>query len=117
MKCGLQIRAALGALTSRAAKEPAEDVAQVAEVARAEVETTRARPVSSEACGSGTETTNLVVLLALLGVTEDVVGTRDLFELLLGTGIRVGVQLLGQLAIGARDLLGGRARGETQNLV
>src|SRR5262249_50201371 len=51
---------------------------------------------------------NFVVLLALAGVTEDVVGGGDRLELvlrLLVPGVGVGVVLLRQLAVGARDLL------------
>ena len=55
---------------------------------------------------------DLVVLLALLGVAEHVVRGRDLLEALLGlvvAGVRVGVELLRELLVGARDLLVGRA--------
>ena len=46
---------------------------------------------------------DLVVLLALLGVAEHVVRGRDLLEALLGVlvaGVGVGVELLGELAVG-----------------
>ena len=49
-----------------------------------------------------------VVLLALLGVRERVVGLLDLLEALLGravAGVAVGVVLAGQLAVGLLDLL------------
>ena len=52
---------------------------------------------------------DLVVLLALGGVAEHVVGGRDLLEAVLRAGVGVGVVLLGQLAVGPGDLLvGGR---------
>ena len=50
-----------------------------------------------------------VVAPALLGIAENVVGGGDLLELLLGRlvpGIEVGVQLLGELAVGLDDVLG-----------
>src|ERR1700730_11946269 len=54
---------------------------------------------------------DVVVLLALRGIAEDVVRTRDFLEALLGCRVslvRVRVVLLRQLAIGAGDLLLGR---------
>ena len=55
-----------------------------------------------------TELADLVVLLALLRVADDVVRSGDLLEALLRPGIGVGVVLLGELAVGARQLLLGR---------
>ena len=63
---------------------------------------------------------NLVVLLALLGITENVVRGRDLLEALLGrdvAGIRVGVVLLGELPVRALDVLVRRARLEAEHAV
>ena len=57
---------------------------------------------------------DLVVLLALLGVAEHVVRGGDLLEALLGVlvaGVRVGVVLLRELPVRARDVLLGRALG------
>src|SRR4029078_6956134 len=61
-----------------------------------------------------------VVLLALLGVREHVVGLLDLLEALLRLGVArvpVGVQLAGELAVGALDLVVGGAPGNAQHLV
>ncbi len=61
-----------------------------------------------------------VELLALLIVTKDVEGCADPLEPLLGLAVArvlVGVQLLGELAEGLADLLGGRAAGHAQLLI
>ena len=60
---------------------------------------------------------DLVVFLALLGVAEDVIGRGDLLEPLLGSGVGVGVVLLGQFPVGARDLLVRRRRDDAEHLV
>ena len=63
---------------------------------------------------------DLVVLLALLGVAEHVVRGRDLLEALLGVlvpGVRVGVVLLGELPVRARDVLLGRPLRHAEHLV
>ena len=63
---------------------------------------------------------DLVVLLALLGVAEHVVRGGDLLEPLLGllvARVRVGVVLLGELLVGARDLLLGRALRHAEHRV
>ena len=65
----------------------------------------------------GPRRADLVVLLALVGVAEDVVGRRDLLEALLVTRVGVRVVLLGQLAVGAGDLLGRGRLGHAQDLV
>src|SRR5581483_4049260 len=63
----------------------------------------------------------MVVLPALHRVADDVVGGRDLLEPLLRraavAGIDVGMQLLGQLAIGPANLLVGRIARHSQHLV
>src|SRR4029079_18969450 len=62
--------------------------------------------------------TDLVVLLALLGVAEHVVRGVDFLEALLGLGIagvRVGVVLLRELLVGARQLLLRRARRHAEH--
>ena len=61
-----------------------------------------------------------VVAAAALRVAQRLVGDRDLLEALLGHRIamtRVGVQLARQLAIGALDLVLGRARSHAEQLV
>src|SRR5665213_621598 len=113
MERRFEIGAALGARATSATEEPSEDVAEIAEVARLEVESTSTLTTGSAEAGRGrSETTNLVVLLAFRFVTEHVVGDRDLFELLLGSGIGIGVRRLREFAIGARDLFLSRARAK-----
>src|SRR5487761_2303052 len=112
---GLEVGPALGALAAPP-EEAAEDVAQVAEVAGREVEPPGAGG-ATEAGGGRAEAAHLVVLLALGVVAQHVVGDRDLLEALLGAGIGVGVQLLGELAVGASDLLVRGARAQAQHLV
>ena len=67
--------------------------------------------------GIGPVLADLVVLLALVGVTEDVVGRADLLEAVLGARVGVRVVLLGQLPVGARDLLVGGRRDDPEHLV
>ena len=106
----LHVGAPLGPAGSRrpaaAAEEAPEEVAQVAHVLHAE----RAAARRAEATAHRAVPADLVVLLALLGVAEHVVGRADLLEALLRSRVGVGVVLLGQLAVGARDLLVGRRR-------
>src|SRR5207245_215511 len=77
----------------------------------------RAAGARAEAAGHGTETANLVVGRALLGVGQDVVGRRDLLEAILVAGVGVGMVLLGQLPIGAPDVLVGGLLWHTEDLV
>ena len=103
-----------------AAEQPAEEVAEVAQVVDPEgaaAGTRRRRSPPPKPPAAGPEAADLVVLLALVGVTEDVVGGGDLLEALLGAGVGVGVVLLGQLPVGAGDLLVGRRRTRPQDLV
>ena len=68
--------------------------------------------------GGGTHATDLVVLLALLRVAHDLVGRGHLFEAVLGglvAGVRVGVELAGQLPVGGRDLLLRGRRGHAED--
>ncbi len=62
-----------------------------------------------------------VELLALLGIADDLVGRRHLLEALLRRGaigrIEVGMQLLGELAIGAADVVLARSARHAQNHV
>ena len=119
--------AAAPAAPATPAEEVAEDVAESAGVAEVlepdvlealptgETATARPEPTGPERTRAGARSdhlADLVVLLALLGVAEHVVGRGDLLEALLGllvAGVGVGVELLGQLPVGARDLLLGRA--------
>src|SRR5690606_5501494 len=93
--------------------EPAETAEEVAQVLDADLLATEPAE-AAEAAGAaapesgGDEAAHLVVLLALLGVGEDRVRLRDFLETLFGfrvAGVGVGVELLGELAIGALDLL------------
>jgi hypothetical protein len=102
----------LRASAPAAPEEVGEDVAEAAEVAEIKLlETDTARPCSPHLRATGAEH---VVLLALVGVGEDVVGVLDLLKALLGflvAGIGVGVVAPCQLAVGLLDLLrGGGAR-------
>jgi hypothetical protein len=61
-----------------------------------------------------------IVLLTLLGVREDIVRLRDLFELLFGglvPRIHVGVVLFGELAVCLLDLVRRRAFRDPEDLV
>ena len=61
-----------------------------------------------------------VVVGSLLGVLERVVGRLDLFEPGLGgriVGVAIGVVLLGEAAVGAFDLIGGRVALHAQDFV
>src|SRR5208337_1721644 len=62
----------------------------------------------------------LVVLLALVGVTDDLVGLIQFLEFSLGflvVGIDVGMELAGELAIGALDLRVARLAINSENFV
>ena len=66
------------------------------------------------------EGARLVVLLALLGVAEDVVGLGDLLEALLGLGVAlvgVRVELAGELPVRLLDLGVGGVLGDAEDLV
>src|SRR5690606_1931529 len=112
--------------TTAAAEEATEQITEVgpleAEAAGtgAGVEPTGAA-AGTEAHGPhGAELADLVVLLALGLVADDVVGGGDLLEALLGGGVTrvgVGVQLAGELAVGARDLLRRRRLRDAEDLV
>ena len=59
-----------------------------------------------------------VVFSALLGILEDRIGVGDLLELLLGrrvAGIEIGVQLLGELAVGLGNVVGARGLRHAKN--
>src|SRR5690606_41158439 len=90
MQLGLEVGAALGPGPARRAACPPptageEAAEQVGDVVGAEREAARTLP--AEAARHGTHAADLVVLLALLGVADDVVGGRHLLEPLLGLGV------------------------------
>jgi hypothetical protein len=101
---------------SPVAEQAAEEVAQVAHVLHAEGPAA-GRAAAAEAAGHRTVLADLVVLLALVGVAEHVVGRADLLEALLRARVGVRVVLLGQLPVGARDLLVGGRRDDPEHLV
>src|SRR5580693_4980641 len=120
MQGGFHVGAALG--TTRGggrpppvAEQAAEEVAQVAHVLDAEGPA--AGRAGAEASGYRPVLAYVVVLLALLGVTEDVVRRADLLEAVFGARIGVRVVLLGQLPVGARDLLVGGRGDNPEHLV
>src|SRR5262249_33778555 len=76
---------ALGRAVAPAAEEGPEDVAKVPHVLHAEGAAAGRAEAADGAVGP-----DVVVLLALVGVTEDVVGSADLLEALLGPGVGVG---------------------------
>src|SRR5690606_33564121 len=83
----------------------AEQVAdQVRQVRALEAGPTGSEPArTAEAGADGAHAADLVVLLALVGVADHLVGGRDLLEALLGdgvVGVGVGVQLTGELTVG-----------------
>src|SRR5437879_7512987 len=101
----LEIAAPLGARLrsspAAVAEEASEEIAEVVDVEVAEVDVAalRASPPIRGAEG--------VVLLALLGIRENVVGALDLLEALLGVRIAriaVRVVLAGELGVGVLDL-------------
>jgi hypothetical protein len=98
------MRASPHAATAATAEEGLEDVAEVAGVEAAALAGAGAAPV---------------VVLALLGVGEDVVGVRDGLEPFGGLRARVhvGVQLTGELAVRLLDLFGGGVARDTQCFV
>src|SRR4029078_4125360 len=100
----------------RAAEQPAEDVAQVAEVGEIEA-------VEVDAAGTGPAPVGgaeAVVLLPLLRVGEYVVGALDLLEALLRRGVarvRVRVVLARELAVRLLDLVLARALRDAERPV
>ncbi len=95
------------------AEETTEEVAQIPHVLHAEGTATG----PAEARADRTVTADLVVLLALLGIPQYVVGRADLLEALLRSWVGIGVVLLGELAVGARDLFVGRRGHDAEHLV
>src|SRR5947209_2370515 len=113
MELGLEVvaparadsRAAAARTSAAPVEEPTEDVAQVvdAEVGREAA----LAGAAAERIGGWPHGPDLVVLLALRGVTQHVVCGGDLLEPLLAALVRIGVVLLGELAVGGLDLLVG----------
>jgi hypothetical protein len=108
---GLEVLAALrrglgaGAAVGGRVEDVAEDVAPAAGRGAA-----TAAGAAPEGIAAGEDGAAAVVLLALLGVAEDVVGLRDLLKALFGAGVgvRVRVVLARELAVRLLDvLLGG----------
>ena len=101
----------------RAAEQVGEDVAHRGGV---EVEVAEAAEAAAGPGAGGERAGAAVVLLALLGVAEHVVGLGDLLEARLGllvVGVAVGVVLARELAVGLLDLLGGRLLVDPERLV
>ena len=106
--------------TSAAATEAGEDVSEAAAKEATEIfhpdslagaERVPLSVVEAPICPRLDQAAKLVVFLALFGVGEDSVGLGHLLEALLGrrvAGVGVGVVLLGELAIGAFDLIAAR---------
>ena len=120
VQCGFHVGAARGSpcggrRPSPVAEQAAEEVAQVAHVLHPEG--AAAGRAGAEASGYRPVLADLVVLLALLGITEDVVRRADLLEAVLGARVGVGVVLLGQFPVGARDLLVGGRGDDPEHLV
>src|SRR5918996_3119882 len=118
MGAGAARRAGAGAAGSTATgapEQPAQHVAQVTEVLEPEPARSPARAtrtLAAEHAAHRAELADLVVLLAPLGVADDVVGGRDLLEAFLGSlvaGVGVGVVLARQLPVRLADVLLGRA--------
>ena len=111
MNLGLEVAAARRrGLAAATAEDGREDVAEVGG------EGAGATPAPTEA----PEEPAGVVLLALVGVGERVVGLLDVFETLLGSGvvrIAIRVVLAGQLAVGLLDLVGARLPPDAKDLV
>jgi hypothetical protein len=113
-------RAGAGAALGRApAEQVRQDVAEVAGVEAAEAALARAG-AGARASAGAEEDAAAVVLLALVGVAQDVVGRLDLLEALLGRGVvRVAVRvvLAGQFAVGLLDVVGRRLAVDAQDRI
>jgi hypothetical protein len=107
--------------------EPAQQIAQVLDPDSLPAESAEPAGATRTAAGAEPaeaaglhEPADFVVLLLLLGVAEHRIGLGYLLEAFLGivvAGVGVGVVLLGELAIGALDLLGGPASFETPSIL
>ena len=120
---GLEVAAALGAGAARAgapraaaaaaaAEEVGEDVARSEPASKPPAPPPPGPPPANDAAA--------VVLLALVGVAEDVVGRRDLLEALLGllvARVAVRVVLARELAVGLLDLVRRRLLVDAEDLV
>jgi hypothetical protein len=113
---GLEVAALLDsrALLPAATEERGEDVAEIGSEAAAR------EPAGKAPGAEAAEAAARVVLLALLGVRERVVGLLDLLEALLGLlVIRVAIRmpLPSELAVGALDLVLRRRPLDAEDLV
>ena len=115
---GAALRPALGRARPTAAttEDAAEEIAQVAQVLHAEGAAAPTAGNAAEAADRPVRA-DLVVLLALVGVADDVVGGTDLLEALLRARVGIRVVLLRQLPVGARDLLVRGRRDDAEHLV
>src|SRR6266508_4620845 len=114
----LEIRPSAGTLPLRATSE---DVTQPAEAAEEVADVTEVE-IDSGAAGEAPAVPRAerVVLLALVGVGEDVVGGLDLLEPLLGllvARVLVGVVLADELAVGLLDLVLRRGLRDAEGVV
>src|SRR3954471_23366861 len=122
---GLEVVAALGRRLGAGAaptgvEDARQDVRERAEVARragSPCAAAAGRPAPGPAAAE--DRAAAVVLLALLGVAQDVVGLGDLLEALLGAGVlvRVRVVLARELAVRLLDLLLRRLAVDAEDLV
>ena len=115
--------AAATALTEQATEQVAEVGALEPEAAGTGVEATGTATTARSSvahAADGAHLADLVVLLALGLVAHHVVGGRHLLEALLGCGVTrvgVGMELPGQLPVGARELLRRRRLRHAEGLV
>jgi hypothetical protein len=105
-----------------AAEDIAEQIAQIhAPAAGKSVEPAAEAAALARAVGGvHAGKAELIVLGALVGIAEDLVGLVDLLEFFLGflvAGVIVRVILQGQLAVRLFDLLGAGALGDAQHLI
>ena len=117
---GLEVGATAGPLARlTAAEDVAEASEEVRDVAEVEVEVPAAAAAAGKS-GAPVGRAEGVVLLALLGVREHVVGALDLLEALLGllvARVRVRVVLARELAVGLLDLVLRRALRDAERVV
>ena len=115
--------AASASEATKASEVKAATAEEVAEAAEDILHAHAAAEASSTAAGgtaTDTGVTELIVALALVGVTQHVIGLGQLLELLLGLlipGVLIGVVLDGELAIGLLQLVGRSALAHPEYLV
>ncbi len=124
------LSAAIGALGLAAAQQVGEDVVAIHEIGiaggiRVRMLRFPAGIIAVEmlarwALGAGSVDLPGIETLAFVDIAQEIVGGRDLLELLLRgfvTRIEIRVQLLGELAIGALQLGCGGSRGHSEHLI